>query len=289
MNSKDRMIDACIASEAMKEYLKRQSVSNDTLIQMIAGSPLALEEKLDLYALIDDEYAVAFYEETKKALEDLRPERGAIFCLTECWYDDDVLDEKRAFAEPFTTFEAALQYVRACMKEENWNDETKAWSYIEKFVPDKNGTMKNTYTYYLIKDQAVYFKRGRYRGDYFDGYVSSLSLDLPIPFAAGDIVVLNCLPFAPVKAALLTQVENRDCCGVQMLYHDTDGEWKTGALKHGHGWNHYYPLLSPLYRLEKTECSQTAALLNEDKEGLRRALQRAMQRTQKQAKDEHNE
>ena len=41
-----------------------------------------------------------------------------------------------------------------------------------------------------------------------------------------------------------------------MLYRDTNGEWKTGALKHGYGWGNYYPLLSPLYRLEKIEFSE---------------------------------
>ena len=279
MNSKDRIIDSCIESQAMRNHLKTQDISDYHLTEMIAGSPLSLREKLDLYPLIDEEYAIKFYEETKKAIDNLQLKSGEIFCLTECWYDDDILDEKNSFAEPFTTFGAVLKYVREYMRDEEWDDETETWSYIEKFVPDKSGIMKNTYTYYLIKDKVVYFERGRY-GDTFDGYVSSMSLNLPIPFEVGDIVVLNCLPFAPVKVALLTEVKNCDCCGVQMLYHDTDGEWKTGALKHGHGWGSYYPLLSPIYRLKKLELKarETSKLLKADEEGLLRELQKSLRK-----------
>lgn len=120
--------------------------------------------------------------------------------------------------------------------------------------PDVNGAMKQTYTYYLIRDEVVYFKdHNKPSHHQYQGYTSSMWLELPIPFKVADIVTLNCLPFAPVKQVLLTEVDNRDCCGVQMLFLDTDGSWKTGALKHGHGWGNYYPILSPLYRLEKFE------------------------------------
>ena len=128
-----------------------------------------------------------------------------------------------------------------------------------------------------LKGRFGYFERGRYY-DCYDGYVSSMSLNLPIPFEVGDIVVLNSLPFAPVKAVLLTEVENIDCCGVWMLYRDTDGKWKTGALKHGHGWGNYHPILSPLYRLEKLVFSakDNPELLKDDTEGLLRDLQSSL-------------
>ena len=82
-----------------------------------------------------------------------------------------------------------------------------------------------------------------------DGFVRGDSLNLPIPFGVGDIVTLNCAPFAPVKHALLIYVDNVDCCGVRMIHRDTDGMWYDSALKHAHGWGHYTPMLSPLYRL----------------------------------------
>lgn len=260
MNHKDKIIDACGFSEAMNEYLKAQEISDYKLTCIIAGSLLRLEEKMRLYKLIDDDddyffSARQFFDETEKAIAELNLKSGEIFTMRECWYDEDILDEKWEFSEPFTTFDAAMKHLKELIADEEWDENTLCWTMLEKWVPNDDGTMENTYTYYLIKDKVVYFERGRY-GDTFDGYVSSMSLNLPIPFEVGDVVVLNCLPFAPVKVALLTEVENCDCCGVQMLYHDTDGEWKTGALKHGHGWGSYYPLLSPLYRLKKLELSE---------------------------------
>ena len=62
-------------------------------------------------------------------------------------------------------------------------------------------------------------------------------------------MTLNSTPFVPPKQVVLLEVENSDCCGVQMLYRLENGLWNIGALKHGHGWLHDYPLLSTLYRL----------------------------------------
>ena len=268
MNDKNKIIDKCIESEAMREYLKTQNLKGYYLTEIITGSPISLEEKLKLYPLIDDEHAKVLCAETQKAIEELKLKPGEVFCLSECWYDEEILDEKVEFSEPFITFEAVIEHVREMMKDEEWDENTECWTYIEKWVPDENGKMKCDYAYYLIKDKVVYFGLDDYPSHHqCQGYVSSVSLNLPIPFEVGDIVVLNCLPFAPVRFALLTESENVDCCGVWMLYRDTDGEWKTRALKHGHGWNHHYPLLSPLYRLEKLEFSakKIPELLKDDK------------------------
>ena len=283
-NNKNKIIDACGFSNEMKEYLKAQEISDYKLTCIIAGSLLRLEEKMKLYKLIDDDddyyfSAKQFYDETEKAIAELKPKSGEMLALHECWYDDDILDEKREFSEPFTTFDAAMKYLEELIADEEWDENTLCWTMLEKWIPNDNGTMENTYTYYLVNDEIVYFEReGAAHG--FWGYVSSMSLNIPIPFDVGDIVTLNSIPFAPTKQAILLEVENTDCCGVQMLYHDTDGEWKTGALKHGHGWGNYYPLLSPLYRLEKLELKarKPSKLLKEDEEGLLRELQKSLRK-----------
>ena len=119
--------------------------------------------------------------------------------------------------------------------------------------------MKDFYSYTFVGNEIHYFKRiGNLPRDSFRGYKSSLDLDLPIPFKPGDIVTLNSLPFRPVKQAVLLEVDNRDCCGVQILYprkNKITGNtvWETGALKHGDGWEGYFPMLSSLYRLSKYE------------------------------------
>ena len=140
-------------------------------------------------------------------------------------------------------------------------------SILEKCVTgNEHGKMDNTYTYYLIKDEVVYFTsddniNNSFSG--FHGYVDSMNLSLPIPFKPGDIVILDSLPFVPIRLAILLEVNNRDCCGVQILYRHGDGLWRTGALKHGAGWKDTWPMLSSLYRLSlyQNELNETDKVL----------------------------
>jgi hypothetical protein len=269
-NVQDKIIDRCIQSEEMRNYLKKQELSVFTLTDIITGSPLYLRKKLELYDLIGDNgYTDSFRQETEKALAELTLDEGEVLCLEEWWYDYDNLDEKAGFTGPFTTSHAALRFIRDLITEEEWDDDEECccWSVLEKWVPgEEYGKMDNTYTYYLIEDEVVYFRfyDKKYNGiSGFDGYIDSMNLSLPIPFKPGDIVILDSLPFVPVRPAILLEVNNNDCCGVQILYRHGDGLWRTGALKHGAGWNNTWPMLSSLYRLSlyQNELNETDKVL----------------------------
>lgn len=267
-NVQDKIIDRCIQSEEMRNYLKKQELSVFTLTDIIAGSPLNLRKKLELYDLIGDNgYTNSFRQETEKALAELTLDEGDVLCLEEWWYDNDTLGEKASFTGPFTTLHAALGYIKESFTDEEWDDGEACWSILEKWVPgNEHGKMDNTYTYYLIKDEVVYFTsddniNNSFSG--FHGYVDSMNLSLPIPFKPGDIVILDSLPFVPIRLAILLEVNNSDCCGVQILYRHGDGLWRTGALKHGAGWKDTWPMLSSLYRLSlyQNELNETDKVL----------------------------
>ena len=267
-NVQDKIIDRCIQSEEMRNYLKKQELSVFTLTDIITGSPLYLRKKLELYDLIGDNgYTNSFRQETEKALAELTLDEGDVLCLEEWWYDNDILGEKASFTGPFTTLHAALGYIKESFTDEEWDDYEACWSILEKWVPgNEHGKMDNTYTYYLIKDEVVYFTsddniNNSFSG--FHGYVDSMNLSLPIPFKPGDIVILDSLPFVPMRLAILLEVNNSDCCGVQILYRHGDGLWRTGALKHGAGWKDTWPMLSSLYRLSlyQNELNETDKVL----------------------------
>lgn len=267
-NVQDKIIDRCIQSEEMRNYLKKQELSVFTLTDIIAGSPLNLRKKLELYDLIGDNgYTNSFRQETEKALAELTLDEGDVLCLEEWWYDNDILGEKASFTGPFTTLHAALGYIKESFTDEEWDDDEACWSILEKWVPgNEHGKMDNTYTYYLFKDEVVYFTsddniNNSFSG--FHGYVDSMNLSLPIPFKPGDIVILDSLPFVPIRLAILIEVNNSDCCGVQILYRHGDGLWRTGALKHGAGWKDTWPMLSSLYRLSlyQNELNETDKVL----------------------------
>lgn len=267
-NVQDKIIDRCIQSEEMRNYLKKQELSVFTLTDIIAGSPLYLRKKLELYNLIGDNgYTNSFRQETEKALAELTLDEGDVLCLEEWWYDNDILGEKASFTGPFTTLHAALGYIKESFTDEEWDDGEACWSILEKWVPgNEHGKMDNTYTYYLIKDEVVYFTSDNNINNSFSGfhgYVDSMNLSLPIPFKPGDIVILDSLPFVPIRLAILLEVNNSDCCGVQILYRHGDGLWRTGALKHGAGWKDTWPILSSLYRLSlyQNELNETDKVL----------------------------
>ena len=269
MNRYEQIIFACGFSEEMECYLIGCKLNDYNMLDIILGAPLPLTEKRKLLELLNtpdsDEYADVpdCIREFDDALAALELKNGEIFTLSEYWYDDDILDENRSFAEPFLSFQAAAEYIKKLIEEETEDlddiDEYVCWTEITKWLPVGDGKMKDVYSYTFVGNEIHYFKRiGNIPRDSYRGYKSSLDLNLPIPFKPGDIVTLNCLPFRPVKQAVLLEVDNRDCCGVQMLYprkNKITGDivWETGALKHGDGWEGYFPMLSSLYRLSKYE------------------------------------
>ena len=269
MNRYEQIISACGFSEEMERYLIGCKHNDYEMIEIILGAPLTLTEKRKLLELLNTQDSEGYDDvaecirEFDDALAALELKDGEIFTLSEYWYDDDILDENRSFAEPFLSFQAAAEYIKKLIEEETEDlddiDEYVCWTEITKWLPVGDGKMKDVYSYTFVGNEIHYFKRiGNIPRDSYRGYKSSLDLNLPIPFKPGDIVTLNCLPFRPVKQAVLLEVDNRDCCGVQMLYPRKnkitgDTILEMGAIKHGDGWDGYFPMLSSLYRLSKYE------------------------------------
>ena len=268
------IITEFIRSPEMREHLNKTPLPLWELTELIINAPETLEKKKEALKQLLSECAdnikktllQKYILEIQAALDALVARPGEVFNLIECWYDDETLCEKKSSAIPFTSYEAVFDYIHLMIVEEQWNDDTTCWTIIEKWVPTENGNMMLTYVYTLINDMIVGFKNYYERKmekpyrwvtqSYLDA-----DLNLPIPFKPGDIVALDCRPFAPVKPALLLEVSD-DCCGVQMLF-EHDGMlnmdvYDTAALKHGHGykdaWDHeYLHPLSYLYNLRRID------------------------------------
>ncbi len=58
-------------------------------------------------------------------------------------------------------------------------------------------------------------------------------LDIPLPFAPGDILCIDNRPFAPGPAYCLVTQTGTNCCETQCMYPCHDGRIRFGALKHG--------------------------------------------------------
>ena len=251
------IIESCISSAEMKEYLLQNRIDADKISELILGAPIPLIQKQSLFKRLYEFKPFIFSEyfcEFNLAVNALEAKTGEFFMAEQQWYDFETKDKESEVIAPFATWDKAVRGIRKSIEIDEWEQDDCVWGLIEKWSL-QNGDYDNPYTFYLINGEAVYFTRNVYDDEdlfwraEFRGYVNSVELNLPMPFSAGDIVTLDCMPFAPIKHALLLYVDNVDCCGVRMLYRDIDGLWKDAALKHGHGWGRYSPMLSPLCRL----------------------------------------
>ena len=126
----------------------------------------------------------------------------------------------------------------------------------------ENGFLSPKYTYIMDKNGEIqYFIHERKTSNYLKGPLGSMvesqfhsacsDLNLPVPYQPGDVLVIDCRPYAPGAFYCRLKEVGDDCCGIQCEYVNSEGEIETGALKHGdYFFNHrkVYQYLSPLYK-----------------------------------------
>ena len=240
------LLDAFIPSVEMRDYLKSQPVLHEsTLLDIIIGSPVPLSEKAK-WGWGD------FKKAAEEALMELTLQPGEMFTLSDAWYDEDIHEANSYFNAPFLSFENVAEHIREEISE--YKEETDDWFYhqwyvLEKWIPADNNKLSLKYTYYILRDQVMYFRKNEDR--HFAMWVDP---NVPVPFHVGDLLTVDCRPFAPLKHALLLERgDNHDCCCLQALCLDEKtGLWTTGAVKHwslfGFGID---PLYTPIYNLAR--------------------------------------
>ena len=247
-------LETFIPSPEMREYLSEKDLYRfrGTVADIIKGAPVPLDTKAK-WLEGDDKL------KTEEALRELHTSRpGEILCFYEAWYDHDVYEEKKFFDSPVSSYEKAVDLIRIEIeenKDENGERDPDVfdWYVLEKWRVDENADWAQTFTWYLFDEVPVFFQK---EGDKEHPH-EFIHLNLPVPFEPGDILTVDCGPFAPpVNALLIEKGDNGDCCCLQILYRDImTRNWETCALKHGillkGVETYYYPLLSPLYRLRR--------------------------------------
>lgn len=262
---------SCIDSIEMREYLSMNLNKLDTInfIRIITGALKPIDLKLNLFTELaklsphpfdkidsfeDFEPYVELYRSAFADMQFKASEKG-IFLLRQYDYEfiEDEMDT-RVETMPFFSVEQAIQYIKNDVDDWLYTDEletTLTWFTIERWV-GYDMKMKGYYTvskYGEIWDYCCYDND---RLSHSFGYDNSLSLNLPVPFKSGDIITLDCRPFAPLSHAVVVSIgDNIDCCSVQCLYFTDDGKINIGALKHSDVFDSpIHVLVSPLYKAE---------------------------------------
>jgi len=257
----DKYIDEFILSADMKKYLKDHQSSVDTIAEIIYYSPTPIEKKKralsELLIELDVESDTDMVANTEVYLncileaEKLIKTEG-VFSIELCSYDAE-REFDCEFDGLFNDFEDLLKYVKQDMEEWEVHDE-ELWYYeVVKWINDASGKLVEACTYWIVRGEIWFVSlNGKVLDDInFDVCVAH-DLNLPVPFKAGDIVAVDLYPFGEKQIFEIIEVgDNRDCCCLQALSRKRDGNWITGAVKHGHIGDSVILPVSPLYSIEK--------------------------------------
>lgn len=241
-------------SQEMADYLAGQKLRIGRLVETINGAPIPLREKQEIFQSLAGRYGDPFSilaDEAEEALRALATKPNEFFYVKNCWPDYDEGDIDIDGMSPYPDLGKALDGIQLFLLEEECADDSVYWFLLEKWILNEQGQYVCPYTYTVTNGEVLFYNKGngRYLLD------QSTNLNLPIPFHPGDLVRLDCAPFAFRANTVILEVgDNRNCCCVQAVFREENGNWSAGALKHSHVFpNHYAPLLSPLYRLSSIQ------------------------------------
>lgn len=271
----DHILSQTIESEEMRLYLS--ACGANKMQKIICGAPLSLARKLELLNELLQELSdgrektdcLLHIHLLEKAMAELSLNSGDVFYLKSLWFD---LDDKNRIRcddlKPCSGIEEVRQAILDDINDE-WDGEppedilvSPGWYEIEKWTQheDESGAkhyVKSGWQYTLIGTDVCYFMCAKRRfgkdSTVYRDFEDSSDLNLPVPFVAGDIVTIDCRPFAPVQHALILAVgDNLDCCCLRAAFVDDFGKLCAGSIKHSHCFiDRYRSKLSPLYRMTR--------------------------------------
>lgn len=246
---------------------------------LVAGAPVSLVQKKELLERLLDETEwekdtdghdqcscyLRCLEDALKGIEGGKRKRGILAVSLRAASDGqcgDNLVDGFYFAPSMGAAQKAIRAYRLENDDDDWDWEHLYWK-IEQYspgsLPEYDGFWQTECIYIANSSGEIqYFLDDRYRKK-TTAYAwaakafgeDSVSLNLPVSYRPGDILEIDCSPYAfGPRYCILTEVGD-DCCGIQCLYPGKDGKIGRGALKHGHFFSDAYKgatYLSPLYR-----------------------------------------
>lgn len=230
-------------------------LSRDDLADAIAGAPISLERKRELFLrLAEDENDGLFRkwaDLVSQAIQEMQPKSGEVFYLIAHNYCEESSHLGDNTVGAFLSWEYIYEAIREYWSRPIDEDDLICFT-VEKWTPDGNGRMKNNYSYDVIGGEVWFCDCEDFPFHEQFALGGCEDLNLQVPFHAGDILTVDCRPYAPVRHIVVLEIkDNSDCCCFQALHWEGDRIWRTGAVKHSHIFppSVRYVGYSPLYRL----------------------------------------
>ena len=214
-------------------------------VSIIAGAPVGLKRKQGLLYKLratsdikqqDMDYLKLCCECMDQAVRYLTMESEKIFLIQLMGYNDDNKSDIMDGPYIMTSFED----MKKAVQEYYWNDPDSIWETlywrVELYFSGKNEIKENEflspeYTYIMDKNGEIpYFIHERRSLNYLKGRLGSMvedqfysacpNLNLPVPYQPGDVLFIDCRPYAPGAFYCLLKEVGDDCCGIQCEYVD---------------------------------------------------------------------
>lgn len=227
--------------------------------EIIAGAPISLDNKECLLKCLEsttenetNKGAIGEYvrsaEHAVKALHSA-DESQFIFHISLMYFDHEGGCADRCDGPfPAVSLSKAKQAMSIYRAENDtdFDDWSEMYWSIELYdltaEPTYDGFLQPRYIFFATADGEIEFfstpktaqshqVSSQRKADAFG--LGSEHLDIPLPFAPGDILRIDNRPFVPGPAYCLITQTGTDCCGVQCMYPCRDGHIRFGALKHG--------------------------------------------------------
>ncbi len=278
---KDKILDL-FQSDEMKNYLDENfdDLSLSQINNIICGARISLEDKLLILEELKetDEIYKNSYKAINNALSQLELKESEIYILKGQGIDADNLNDSEISPKiyecfPFNNSEKVIEYIKeSCCQlfEYNTFEELCDWFVLEKWTLSELGIYEKIIDYYISLKGDIWFYKFDY--DYKKKYKKNPNksqvikkldvcshnedLNLPTSFKVGDILTIDCRPFAELRKVLVVEIgDNRDCCCLQGLYIDNQDEIHIGAIKHNSVFREYecIPKISSLYKAKISE------------------------------------
>ena len=272
---KEEIIGNLIKDKAFAEYLIKSNLSEYDMAKLVCHAPISLFEKQSLYKKlleekngesgnVGDGFSYENYLRiVTKAIDDLNLPKDGTFLLVGHSFDNGY--DERFECAPFRSYRAVQKYLNEVFP---GGGEENIWYTLEKWLPESEETLglREVCEFAFIGKEPCFYKNLRYFYDEkfrkrdrrqllpendFSLFSSGNELNLPTPFRSGDILHIDCRPFAPETKVTVTDNRSEfDCCNPQCEYTGENGEKKYGALKHSHIYKEdVIESVSPLYNL----------------------------------------
>lgn len=258
----ETLLDEFVPAEDLREYLKKEVISDSYMADIIFYSPVPVEKKrkalleLEQMDFPEDrklfrEYWIKYRPSIEEALK-LRRTKDAIFIVYEqTIYGDDV-DSDEWMHGIFSSYAAAEACIKKDIEEKKDEEDQMSWYEINLWAKGDSDSYVNTCTYYYIDGELVYTEVEL--GNDFHERCTDGELRIPVSYKSGDILIADRYPFGRKEKFVVLQIgDNRDCCCLQALCKKADGTWEVGAVKHGMIGSIGYPRVSVLYTAKKYE------------------------------------